>query len=96
MRVLDLRTLQPMDDAAIFACVRECNRVLIVHEDTRTGGLAGEITSRINESAFEWLDAPVRRVTAKDTPVPYNKHLEAAFLPQVTDIVREARGLLKY
>ncbi len=96
VRVLDLRTLQPMDDAAIFACVRECNRVLIVHEDTRTGGLAGEITSRINESAFEWLDAPVRRVTAKDTPVPYNKHLEAAFLPQVTDIVREARGLLKY
>lgn len=96
VRVLDLRTLQPMDDAAIFACVRECSRVLIVHEDTRTAGLAGEITARINENAFEWLDAPIRRVTALDTPVPYNKNLEAAFLPQVTDIVREARALLAY
>ena len=85
-----------MDDAAIMACVRECSRVLIVNEDTRTAGLAGEITARINEQAFEWLDAPIRRVTALDTPVPYNKSLEAAFLPQVTDIVREARALLAY
>jgi pyruvate/2-oxoglutarate/acetoin dehydrogenase E1 component len=87
VRVLDLRTLQPMDDAAIMEAVRACARVLIVHEDTRTAGLAGEITARINEQAFEWLDAPIRRVTALDTPVPYNKNLEAAFLPQVPDIV---------
>jgi 2-oxoisovalerate dehydrogenase E1 component beta subunit len=97
VRVVDLRTLQPLDDAAIVAAVRECGgRVLIVHEDTRTAGLAGEITSRINEFAFEWLDAPVRRVTAPDTPVPYNKTLEAAFLPQVEDIVTQARWLLRY
>jgi 2-oxoisovalerate dehydrogenase E1 component beta subunit len=96
VRVLDLRTLQPMDDAAIMACVRDCGRVLVVHEDTRTAGLAGEITARINEQAFEWLDAPIRRVTALDTPVPYNKNLEAAFLPQVADIVRAARDLLAY
>lgn len=96
IQVIDLRTLQPLDDAAIFEAVRRCGRVLIVHEDTRTAGLAGEITSRINESAFEWLDAPVRRVTAADTPVPYNKALEAAFLPQVEDIVRAARALLAY
>ena len=96
-RVLDLRTLQPLDDAAITAAVRECGgRVLIVHEDTRTAGIAGEITSRINEFAFEWLDAPIRRVTAPDTPVPYNKTLEAAFLPQVEDIVTQARWLLRY
>jgi len=94
--VLDLRTLQPMDDAAIMEAVRACARVLIVHEDTRTAGLAGEITARISEQAFEWLDAPIRRVTALDTPVPYNKGLEAAFLPQVPDIVRAARGLLAY
>ena len=62
VEVLDLRTLLPMDDEAIVATVKKTNRVLIVHEDTRTGGVAGEITARINELAFEWLDAPVRRV----------------------------------
>ncbi|MFN3200573.1 MAG: alpha-ketoacid dehydrogenase subunit beta [Bradymonadia bacterium] len=96
IRVVDLRTLQPLDDEAIFQSVRDCGRVLLVHEDTRTAGLAGEITSRINESVFEWLDAPVRRVTAADTPVPYNKALEAAFLPQVADVAQAARALLAY
>ena len=95
-RVVDLRTLRPLDDQIIMDAVRECGKVLIVHEDTRTGGLAGEITSRINEQAFEWLDAPVRRVTAQDTPVPYNKDLEKAFLPQVADIVENVRWLIAY
>src|SRR3982075_2751126 len=58
VEVIDLRTLLPLDDEAIVATVRKTNRVVIVHEDTRTGGLAGEITARINEMAFEWLDAP--------------------------------------
>src|SRR5256714_7414366 len=66
VEVVDLRTLLPMDDAAIVATVKKTNRVLIVHEDTRTGGVAGEITARINENAFEWLDAPIPRVTAAD------------------------------
>ncbi len=96
VRVLDLRTLQPLDDAAILDAARACGRVLIVHEDTRTGGLAGEITSRINEAAFEWLDGPVLRVTAADTPVPYEKGLERAFFPQVSDIVAAARKLAAY
>ncbi|MCA9540990.1 MAG: alpha-ketoacid dehydrogenase subunit beta [Myxococcales bacterium] len=95
-RVVDLRTLQPLDDAAVLAAVRECGKVLIVHEDTRTGGLAGELTSRINEGAFEWLDGPILRVTAADTPVPYNKALERAFLPQLDDIVQTARRLAAY
>jgi pyruvate/2-oxoglutarate/acetoin dehydrogenase E1 component len=95
-RVLDLRTLQPLDDQAILEAVRACGKVLIVHEDTRTGGLAGEITSRINESAFEWLDGPIRRVTARDTPVPYNKDLEKVFLPQIEDIVKTAQDLIAY
>jgi pyruvate/2-oxoglutarate/acetoin dehydrogenase E1 component len=96
VEVLDLRTLLPMDDAAILATVRKTNRVLIVHEDTRTGGIAGEITSRINEQAFEWLDAPVLRVTAADVPLPYAPSLEDFVLPQAADIVRAARQLARY
>jgi pyruvate/2-oxoglutarate/acetoin dehydrogenase E1 component len=70
--------------------------VLIVHEDTRTGGLAGEITARINEHCFEWLDAPVRRVCAHDVPLPYAPTLEDFVLPQVDDVVRAARWVLRY
>ena len=62
--------------------MKKTNRVLIVHEDTRTGGIAGEITARINELAFEWLDAPVLRVTAHDVPLPYAPPLEDFVLPQ--------------
>ncbi|MEK7668209.1 MAG: transketolase C-terminal domain-containing protein, partial [Gemmatimonadota bacterium] len=96
VEVLDLRTLLPMDDAAIVETVRKTNRVMIVHEDTRTGGVAGEITARINEMAFEWLDAPVLRVTAADVPLPYAPTLEDYVLPQVEDIVRMARRLAAY
>jgi 2-oxoisovalerate dehydrogenase E1 component beta subunit len=94
--ILDLRTLLPMDDAAVAATVKKTNRVLIVHEDTRTGGIAGEIAARINEQAFEWLDAPIRRVTAHDTPLPYAPTLEDYVLPQTDDVVRAARWLLAY
>src|SRR5881398_960483 len=87
VEVIDLRTLLPMDDEAIVATVKKTNRVLIVHEDTRTGGVAGEITARINESAFEWLDAPILRVTAADVPLPYSPPLEDYVLPQTSDIV---------
>jgi pyruvate/2-oxoglutarate/acetoin dehydrogenase E1 component len=96
IEVIDLRTLLPMDDDAIMGTVRKTNRVLIVHEDTRTGGVAGEITARINEQAFEWLDAPVRRVTAHDTPLPYAPPLEDFVLPQTADVVTAARRLLAY
>ena len=96
VEVLDLRTLLPMDDAAIVATVRKTNRVLIVHEDTRTGGVAGEITARINELAFEWLDAPVKRVCAHDVPLPYAPTLEDFVLPQVDDVVAAARWVAKY
>jgi 2-oxoisovalerate dehydrogenase E1 component beta subunit len=96
IEVIDLRTLVPMDDAAIVASVRKTNKLLIVHEDTRTGGFAGEITARINESAFEWLDGPIMRVTAHDTPLPYAPPLEDYVLPQPVDIVNAARWLLAY
>ena len=94
--MLDLRTLLPMDDEAIIASVKKTNKVLVVHEDTRTGGVAGEITARINEQAFEWLDGPILRVTAHDTPLPYAPTLEDFVLPQTADIVKAARWLLAY
>jgi 2-oxoisovalerate dehydrogenase E1 component beta subunit len=96
VEVLDLRSLLPMDDEAIAATVKKTNRVLIVHEDTVTGGIAGEITARIQDLAFEWLDAPVKRVAAHDVPLPYAPQLEDFVLPQTTDIVRAARWLAAY
>jgi 2-oxoisovalerate dehydrogenase E1 component beta subunit len=96
VEVLDLRSLLPMDDEAIVATVRKTNRVLILHEDTRTGGVAGEITARINELAFEWLDAPVLRVTAADVPLPYSPPLEDYVLPQAADVMKAVRHLARY
>ena len=96
VEVIDLRTLSPLDDEAIQATVRKTNGVMIVHEDTRTGGIAGEITARINEKSFAWLDAPVLRVTAHDIPLPYAPQLEDFVLPQTDDIVRVARHLAAY
>src|SRR4030081_1245237 len=96
VEVLALRTLLPIDDDAIIATVKKTNRVLIVHEDTRTGGVAGEIAARINERAFEWLDAPILRVTAADVPLPYSPPLEDYVLPQTSDIVVALRKLASY
>ena len=96
VEVIDLRTLLPLDDAAIMATVKKTNKLLIVHEDTRTGGLAGEITARINEQAFEWLDGLIMRVTAHDVPLPYAPTLEDFVLPQTEDVVKAARWLAAY
>ena len=96
VQVVDLRTLLPLDDDHIVEAVRSTGRLLIVHEDTRTGGIAGEIAMRINEQAFEWLDGPILRVTAIDAPVPYSGSLEDYFLPQAEDIVSAARYLAAY
>jgi len=78
--LLDLRTLLPLDDEAIYAAVRATGRVLILHEDTLTGGIGGEIAARIMEHCFQWLDAPVLRCASMDTPVPFNKEAEFQFL----------------
>ncbi len=96
VEVVDLRSLAPLDDAAIIQSVKKTNKVLILHEDTRTGGVAGEITARINEQAFEWLDGPIMRVTAHDAPLPYSPPLEDYVLPQTADVVKAARWLLAY
>jgi 2-oxoisovalerate dehydrogenase E1 component len=91
--VLDLRSLAPLDRPAILAVARHCNRVLVVHEDTRTGGIGESIAALIQEEAFESLDAPVRVLAALDTPVPYSPPLDEAFLPQEADITRASRLL---
>ena len=96
VEVLDLRSLLPLDEAAIVASVRKTSRVLVAHEDTRTGGVAGEIIARINELAFEWLDAPARRVAAHDVPLPYAPTLEDFVLPQTDDLVAACRWLATY
>lgn len=96
VEIIDLRTLLPMDDAAVVESVKKTGRLLIVHEDTRTGGIAGEIAMRVSEAAFEWLDAPMLRVTAIDAPVPYSGSLEDYFLPQTDDIVEAGRYLVAY
>src|SRR5256886_3439619 len=80
-----------MDDAAIMRTVQKTNKVLIVHEDTRTGGLAGEIAARINEQAFERLDGPIMRDTAHDAPLPYAPTMGDFVLPQTEDVVQAAR-----
>ena len=96
LEILDLRTLLPLDRDAIRDTVEKTNRVIVLHEDTKTGGIAGEIAAIINEEAFDSLDAPIVRITSMDAPVPFSPPLEKAFLPQVEDIVREARRLVKY
>ena len=94
--VIDLRTLLPLDDETIINSIAKTSKVILLHEATRTGGIAGEIAMHINEGAFEYLDAPIKRVTAPDTPVPYSPPLEEEFLPQVSDVEQAARELVKY
>jgi 2-oxoisovalerate dehydrogenase E1 component len=94
--VLDLRSLMPLDREAILAVTERCSRVMIIHEDTRTGSIGESIAAIIQEQAFEFLDAPVRVIGALDTPVPYSPPLEAAFLPSDDEIDRAARRLLAY
>jgi 2-oxoisovalerate dehydrogenase E1 component len=94
--VLDLRSLAPLDREALLACARRCHKVLIIHEDSRTGGIGESLAAIIQEEAFESLDAPVRIVGALDTPVPYSPSLEEFYLPSEAQIERAARLLLDY
>lgn len=96
LEVIDLRTLLPLDRQTIADSIRKTNRVIILHEDTRTAGIAGEIAACINEDCFDDLDAPIARIASQDTPVPFSPPLEEVFLPRVEDVVREARRLKAY
>jgi len=94
--VLDLRTLVPLDRDALLAAARRCHRVLIIHEDSRTGGIGESLAAIIQEEAFESLDAPIRIVGALDTPVPYSPPLEDFYLASEAQVERAARLLAAY
>ena len=96
LEVIDLRSLLPWDRHTVLESVKKTNKVILLHEATRTGGFAGELAAVIAEEAFEHLDGPIRRITAPDTPVPYSPPMEEFFLPQVSDVVRVARELNDY
>ena len=96
VEILDLRTILPWDKEAVLASVRKTSKVMVLHEDTHTGGFGAEIAATIAEEAFEDLDAPPRRLTAPDSPVPFSPVLEHAFLPQVADVVAALRELAQY
>jgi len=96
IEVVDLRTLAPLDVETVVSSVRKTGKAMVVHEDIRTGGLAGEIAALINEHVFEYLDGPIVRVTAPDSPVPFSPPLEDAFLPNVDKVIEKARWLGRY
>lgn len=96
VEVIDLRTLRPMDTAKIVDSVIKTGRLLVVHEACQTGGWGGEVVARIADSqAFDYLDAPIRRLAGADVPIPYNRRLERAAVPQEEDIEREIRAIVK-
>jgi pyruvate dehydrogenase E1 component beta subunit len=91
--VIDLRTLRPLDIAAIVASVKKTNRVVSVEEGWSFAGIGAEIAAVVMEQAFDWLDAPLKRVTAKDVPLPYAANLERLALPQPDDVVAAAKAV---
>jgi pyruvate/2-oxoglutarate/acetoin dehydrogenase E1 component len=96
VEIVDLRSVLPWDREAVLASARKTSKVLVLHEDTRTGGFGAEIVATIAEEAFEDLDAPITRIAAPDTPVPFSPVLEKAFIPQVDDVVRGLKELAEY
>jgi 2-oxoisovalerate dehydrogenase E1 component beta subunit len=96
VEIVDLRTVSPLDREAIAETVRKTSKVIILHEHSRTGGLAGEIAAIINEEAFDDLDGPIVRIAAQDSPVPFSPPQEEFFLPKVSDVLREVRRLKAY
>src|ERR1700739_3256431 len=96
VEIVDLRSVMPWDKAAVLDSARKTSKVLVLHEDTRTGGFGAEIAATIGEEAFEDLDAPVQRIAAPDTPVPFSPPLEKAYIPQVDDVVAGLRKLAEY
>jgi pyruvate/2-oxoglutarate/acetoin dehydrogenase E1 component len=96
LEVIDLRSILPFDEEMILSSVKKTGRCIILHEDTLTGGLGGEIAARIVDQAFVYLEAPVKRVTAPDTPVPFAQTLEEFFLPKSSDVIRVSKELMAF
>jgi 2-oxoisovalerate dehydrogenase E1 component beta subunit len=96
VEVIDLRSLCPLDSEAILASARKTSKVLVTHEATRSCGVGAEVAALISEEAFEDLDAPIRRLTAPDVPIPFSPPLEQAVLPQLDDMKEALNELLGY
>src|SRR5690606_35503851 len=96
IEVIDLRSLYPLAEEAIIESVKKTNKVLIVHEDKVYGGFGGELSAIITEKAFQYLDAPIRRVGSAFTPVGFNPILEKAILPNAEKIYQAAKELIEY
>jgi pyruvate/2-oxoglutarate/acetoin dehydrogenase E1 component len=95
LEVIDIRTMAPLDMATISASVRRTGRLIVAHEANRTAGWGAEVVARVADEDFHYLDAPIRRVAAKDTPVPFSEVMEQAVLPQTEEIVETARALMR-
>jgi 2-oxoisovalerate dehydrogenase E1 component len=96
IEIIDIRTISPLDTETIFKSVKKTGKAIIIHEDTLTSGFGAEIAAKIAEFAFEYLDGPVRRIAAKDTPIPYHPNLENVVLPNRERIYTELKNLLNY
>lgn len=96
VEVVDLRTLLPLDRKTVCESAKKTSKVLLLHEDTRTGGMAGELAATLTETVWDDLDGPIVRVTAPDTPVPFSPPLEEAFLPNAEKVIEKARWLFRY
>jgi pyruvate/2-oxoglutarate/acetoin dehydrogenase E1 component len=96
IEVLDLRSLQPLDEEAVLRSARKTGKVLVAHEATRSCGAGAEVAALISERAFEELDAPIRRLTTPDVPIPFSPPLEQRVLPQLDDMKEACRELLAY
>ncbi len=96
VEIVDLRSVMPWDKQAVLDSARKTSKVLVLHEDTRTGGFGAEIAATIAEEAFEDLDGPVKRIAAPDCPVPFSPQLEKAYMPQVEDVLAGLKELIEY
>jgi pyruvate/2-oxoglutarate/acetoin dehydrogenase E1 component len=94
LEVIDPRTLKPLDEETILESVRKTNRLVIVHEAWRNGGFGAEVAAMVVEKAFDYLDAPIGRVGAPDTPMPYNDELERLAIPSQERIIEAVRAVL--
>ncbi|HHT9127877.1 MAG TPA: alpha-ketoacid dehydrogenase subunit beta [Candidatus Wujingus californicus] len=94
--IVDLRTILPLDKKSIMNSVKKTNKVIILHEQTKTGGVGAEVSALISENCFDYLDGPIIRIAAPDTPVPYSAQMEEAFIPQPKEIINAVEKLMRY
>lgn len=94
--IIDLRTLLPLDKKAILNTVKKTSKVVVLHEQTKTGGIGAEVSALMSEYCFDYLDGPIIRVAAPDTPVPYSAQMEEVFIPQTKDVIDAVETLMRY